>query len=416
MLSLVNRVLYEQRNRYLRFEYFNNVTNLPFHLQSYLLLIPSSSPSNKRKKVNIYTKIKYRYQAGYDHSFHVDASVGLTSSALIEKLLNLDDISHLMFHDSEHHPFDQHFWNEISDMLVMLASRGLTDVTFKNSSTPYPLPPTLLLRNMHSHHNSRASIALASHFPASLTKLSLSGLIDNPLDFILPNGLKMLDLSFAYNWNQPLLKGGLPGGLEILNFGESFNQPIQSGVLPITLRDLRFDDDFNQPLNGNNLPPSLTKLHLKGTKHSHPLHNLPPGLTHLTLSDCYHHLIDHQPLQTLSVGLTLDLTRPLINLRHLIFSQLVHNILEQINSITFPQLTSLETDWVENINKDVLSKLPTTLKRLSITSSSISSLGILDGLEDLILSAKNITADKETPFHIPKTTKSLELSHITGDN
>jgi hypothetical protein len=102
------------------------------------------------------------------------------------------------------------------------------------------------------------------------------------------------NLSFAWDFNQPLRGVRFPDGLTHLTFGTYFNQSLQGIRFPDGLTHLTFGGvDFNQPLQGVRFPDGLTHLTF-GDEFDQPLQGVrfPDGLTHLTFGHRF-----NQPLQ-----------------------------------------------------------------------------------------------------------------------
>ena len=97
---------------------------------------------------------------------------------------------------------------------------------------------------------------------------------------VLPANL--IQLTFGFDFNQPLAVGVLPANLTQLTFGELFNQPLAVGVLPANLTQLIFGEGFDQFLAGGVLPAGLTHLIFGGGFNQPLAVGVLPGLTKLT--------------------------------------------------------------------------------------------------------------------------------------
>lgn len=156
----------------------------------------------------------------------------------------------------------------------------------QSQSTVWPLLPeglqSLFLGFGVRNHASLSSLRL----PSSLTllDLSLAFELDQPLESLsLPPQLRSLHLSRKFN--QPVEDVRLPPSLTELKFqwnGGRFNQPIERLQLPAGLRTLLLSWSFNQPCANLQLPDSLTELRF-GASFKNSLPQLPDSIRSLNL-------------------------------------------------------------------------------------------------------------------------------------
>ncbi len=117
--------------------------------------------------------------------------------------------------------------------------------------------------------------------------LSLGRCFAHSLDN-LPSTLKILNMEFNENFNEPI--DNLPNNLECLKLGYNFNQPLNN--LPESLKVLWTSCHFNQPLD--NLPNRLINLRTGGD-FIQPLDNLPNSLQVLEIGEQYKHSLEKLP-------------------------------------------------------------------------------------------------------------------------
>ncbi|GAM17534.1 hypothetical protein SAMD00019534_007090 [Acytostelium subglobosum LB1] len=380
------------------------------------------------KRVYIFTNEQFKDRKGYDVYLNVDGMDKNSYSTLCEQVLSIASIESIVFEDYPLKQFGHSFWLDINDMLLALSQRSHPNnnnnnlgvrVSYNKVSDPERLPSTLHLSRMSIHYVESNTFS-SDHIPSTLTHLSINGLINKPLDFILPQSLRTLDLSGAYNWNQPMAPGGLPARLEIIRFGHSFDQPIQKGALPSTIKDVSFGDMFDQPLSGDNLPPALTKLGLGECSFRHRLTGLPVSLVDLSLGANYNHVIDHPML----VHLATKFSKPSLDnlvmtyLKVLRFMVVTVDTLSKITSAAYPCLETLTTtSFNENSSLvDVidLSNLPSTLLNVYIMPN-IAIKSLPDSVESIVINALRYRKSKSSPSRlcldrIPSSTKYLDLN------
>lgn len=134
-------------------------------------------------------------------------------------------------------------------------------------------------------------------WPRELRRLSFGKRFDQPLSAVSWPLSSLLELSFAWDFNQPLDGVSLPSSLERLTFGLNFDQPIASVRWPASLRYLCFgkadegdwiEGDFDQPVVGVTWPPSLRRI-IFGSEFNEPIRGgaWPASLRELMFNGAY---------------------------------------------------------------------------------------------------------------------------------
>ncbi|GAM20796.1 hypothetical protein SAMD00019534_039710 [Acytostelium subglobosum LB1] len=342
---------------------------------------------------------------------------------LFNKVLAVPNIESVHFEDCAEDVLDETLWSAMGDLLTSLQSRGVTQLSLKTfTSEPFV-------------------------FPSQLTSISLAGFFGSSLNGLFPTGLKTLMLGLCFG--HTISPGDLPPHLETLDImsGTLFtfqpgvfpntlrslsfcsNMPIIPGTLPPALRHLTIGAGFDQPLDDGVLPQSLTSLRfeshytgnlLGGMMFSHPLTNLPPSLTDLKLPNVYSHVVDHQPLQSLSmwsdyqkVLCKSDVKYP--NLTKLMVYDVLDNLLG-VTSKHFPALLILETTRDRqslNIHHDLsmdLSCLPSGLEHIAMrVPSTLQILSFPPNLTSMVVAIDHKGVFKLSAGLLPNSITSLTL-------
>lgn len=115
-----------------------------------------------------------------------------------------------------------------------------------------------------------------SSWPPVLTKITLDGEFDQPLDTVSwPSTLQ--ELSFGWRFNKALDRVTWPRNLKTLSLGGSFNQPVERVVLPERLENLSFNQNSEQAIDGLAFPSTMNTLTV-GRAPKIDAEALPPGV------------------------------------------------------------------------------------------------------------------------------------------
>ncbi|GAM28947.1 hypothetical protein SAMD00019534_121230, partial [Acytostelium subglobosum LB1] len=473
VFSLVSKRLFQCRDKYLHFNTVSLVTHTNYgwptststststsddkstsstFLNSYQSIIINNAKC-KPHHIYIYSskEVQYNNKGDFDQVYHIHD--GMNRDAMRQQLLDTTNvIESITFKDKMEQPFTNEFWTWIQDILlemmkmdhstVISKSVELYIVTHNNEGPQQSL--NRLPMNIELELFNLRWTGDRLHLPITLTSLRVACKgFNKPLDFMLPDSLKSLDLEYALHWNQPIASGGLPSRLEVLKLSTRFNWPIVAGALPPTLLHLEFGDlfdqpdlshlpqslltlnmgcDFNRPLHRDSMPGALTTLCLSH-EFNHPLSHLPSSLTDLTIGDMmgrhFVQEIDHPDLRSLYIALPNPIFSTNItfcDLTDLRFFHVQSSVMARITSTSFPRLDVLTisgfSDEQNNKKKTdtsvTLDTLPLTITTFDL-GPNLTIKSFPKGIKMLRLQCTYNIKFKLTPGLIPSSVTSLNL-------
>ncbi|GAM22626.1 hypothetical protein SAMD00019534_058010 [Acytostelium subglobosum LB1] len=203
-----------------------------------------------------------------------------------------------------------------------------------------------------------------------------------------------------------------PDTLTSLYLHGSFNQPLNN-ILPVGLKHLMLYGEWNQPINWNAFPPALETIKL-GDQYRQPLGILPNTVRYLSLGSNYDHLISGPSLHRLDVSSPtprFDIAVPFTHLRSLNTEPLLSDMIANITSQMFPALVELSIQQVADLPPILnLMKLPVTLRSLAIPIQGRCLMP--DGLEEanLTFSPINVFGQLKLNGLLPPTVTKLTLN------
>ncbi|EFA75741.1 hypothetical protein PPL_10794 [Heterostelium album PN500] len=217
------------------------------------------------------------------------------------------------------------------------------------------------------------------------------------LKYGLPKSIK--SLKFDYDFDEPLVKGSLPGSLEVLDLIELIDQEIPPGVLPESLRELSIEH-YAFEIQAGVLPSGLRKLTLSNSQCDIRPGILPSGLQNLYLG-CHYEI---QP-GVLPGGLR---KFSLFDYQHEIQAGVLPSSLESLSLISYQfqlkeDLQYSELTWEENTWVESKSYFPITWLRAISSLANLQSLFInfpKHNLQDITIFNVN---------YLPPTLESLDL-------
>ncbi|GAM17062.1 hypothetical protein SAMD00019534_002370 [Acytostelium subglobosum LB1] len=400
VVSLVNKRLFVNRNKYLTFidtkAYlgpFKHNALIKLNLNSYYDIISKDFITNCRSAdVDLKSYVKD------NDIFDVEG---------LKHDLNMTNLREVYFSNHKEeglHPLSEAHpqWHAINEMLYELVERGVT-LSLKVEGHPFPLEKvplsSLVLEDCQGAQLQQV------HFPRSLTYLKLCK-HSCILDHILPDGLRILDLTrvhFKFHRHAWFAPNSLPRRLETILLSGAMKQRIEPDTFPSSLTTLELrhvygESDFSYPLNGV-LPPSITYLNMSSAyeEYRHDLTDLPISLTRMHLPRWFQQKLHHPPLENLHVHCTVPRGHSFPNLTKLRVSSL-----ERINELDF--------SLFPNLNRLTIDRGWFTIKTSSLPMSQLRHTSL--SFDNTSYVQWQVEIDNKVPFGIEK----LELGSCNFQN